>query len=192
MLGIVFDGDPLPATLVESIKHSAPLQGLATTEKLREIEENIVIALRNEGYIAARVSANFLDEENKPSAILRIKTDLQRPISFVFNGNKVFSAKDFLSSINLFTRKRAFGNNTINLLIQNIEQMYLMRGHLFVEVAYTEERDTKGRITYYISINEDSPIVVKNLSLQGNNSLSREKLKERMRSLGYDAYIEAL
>ena len=192
VLGIVFDGDPLPATLVESIKHSAPLQGLATTEKLREIEENIVIALRNEGYIAARVSANFLDEENKPSAILRIKTDLQRPISFVFNGNKVFSAKDFLSSINLFTRKRAFGNNTINLLIQNIEQMYLMRGHLFVEVAYTEERDTKGRITYYISINEDSPIVVKNLSLQGNNSLSREKLKERMRSLGYDAYIEAL
>lgn len=192
ILGIVFDGDPLPSALVESIKRSAPLQGLATSERLREIEENVVVALRNEGYIAARVSANFIDEESQRSAILRIKTDLQRPISFVFTGNKAFSANDFLSSINLFTRKRAFGNNTINLLIQNIEQIYLMRGHLFVEVTYTEERDEKGRITYHISINEDSPILVKNLSLQGNSSLSRDTLMKRMRSLGYEAYIEAL
>lgn len=192
VLGIVFDGDPLPPSLVELIKRSAPLQGLATSETLREIERNIVIALRNEGYIAARVSANFIDEDTKQSTILRIKTDLQRPISFVFKGNRVFSAEDFLSSINLFTRKRAFGNNTINLLIQNIEQMYLMRGHLFVEVTHTEERDEQGRITYLVSINEDAPIVVRNLSLRGNNSLSQDTLKKRMRSLGFDAYIEAL
>ncbi len=192
ILGIAFDGDPLPKNLINSIKRSAPIAAPATKNILEEIEQKTIVALRNEGYISARVTAIYIDDPAKDTCILRISTDLQQPISFVFKGNTVFSPEDFLSSINLFTRKRAFGTNTINHLVQNIEQMYLSRGHLFVQVQHTAERDDSGRITYLITIQEDMPISVQTLKLRGNSSLSKKQIQHMMEKLGFEEYIRML
>ena len=192
ILGIAFDGDPLPQNMIYSIKKSASIATPATKDILQEIEQNTIVALRNEGYISARVAANYIDDPVNDACILRISTDLQQPISFIFKGNTVFSPEDFLSSINLFTRKRAFGTNTINHLVQNIEQMYLSRGHLFVQVQHTAERDDSGRITYVVTVHEDVPITVQTLKLRGNSSLPLKRIRHMMEQLGFEGYLPML
>lgn len=192
ILGIAFDGDSLPESLVDAIKKFASIGKQATKQVLQDIERKVIVTLRNEGYIASRATATYIDQPSGNSCIVRINTDLQQPISFIFQGNTVFSAEDFLTSINLFSRKRAFGNNTINVLVQNIEQMYLTRGHLFVQVRHSATRDSSGRIIYQVTIEEDSPITVKALKFTGNESLDRAKIKQRMRALGFDEYTTLL
>jgi outer membrane protein assembly factor BamA len=114
------------------------------------------------------------------------------PISFVFNGNSVFTAKDFLDSIDLFTRKRPFGNNTIKLLVQNIEQMYLEEGYLFVQVSYKEERPTRDRLVYTVTINEGVAVSVRRVTLKGNQSISRDRIIQAMTELGLAEQVKTL
>jgi outer membrane protein insertion porin family len=70
--------------------------------------------------------------------------------------------------------------------------MYLEQGYLFVQVSYTEDRSTPGRLTYNITINEESPISVRKVSLKGNSQISREKLIRAMTKLGMADQVKAL
>jgi outer membrane protein insertion porin family len=108
--------------------------------------------------------------------IINAKTG--KPVSFVFVGNRKFSAEDFLETINLFNRKQPFGNNTINILIQNIERKYREAGYLYATISSTKtEEPATGRITYVVTIEEDTPTRVAAVTLSGNNSLSTEDLE---------------
>jgi outer membrane protein insertion porin family len=187
-----FEGDPLSEELAKKVRDLAPIGDLATTTVLQAIERKLVIALRNEGYIAARISPAFESSDIPSSVRVKVGVELREPISFIFNGNTVFTAKDFLDSIDLFTRKRPFGNNTIKLLIQNIEQMYLEEGYLFVQVSYKEERPTRDRLVYTITITEESPISVRKVSLNGNHSIDRERIISAMTELGLAEQVKAL
>jgi outer membrane protein insertion porin family len=189
---ISFQGDPLPENLILKVRELALQSERATSTVLQTIERRLVIALRNEGYIAARVAPTFKPADSPTRVSLVVDVDLREPISFVFQGNTIFSAQDFLDSIDLFTRKRPFGNNTIKLLVRNIEQMYLEEGYLFVQVAYKEERPTADRLVYTVTIQEDSPIRVRKVSLTGNSTISRETLMKAMASLGMTEQIKAM
>jgi outer membrane protein assembly factor BamA len=189
---VKFEGDPLSEELAKKARELAPIGDHATATVLQAIERKLVIALRNEGYIAARISPSFESGDTSSAVRVKIAVELREPISFIFNGNTVFSAKDFLDSIDLFTRKRPFGNNTIKLLMQNIEQMYLEEGYLFVQVSYKEERPTRDRLVYTITIVEESPIPVRRVSLKGNTSIDRERLIKAMTGLGLSEQVKTL
>jgi outer membrane protein insertion porin family len=189
---VIFEGDTLSSELAETVKQLAPIGDLATATVLQAVERKLVIALRNEGYISARISPSYESGNALGSVRVKIGVELREPISFIFNGNTVFSAKDFLDSIDLFTRKRPFGNNTIKLLVQNIEQMYLEEGYLFVQVSYKEERPTRDRLVYTVTIREESPVRVRKVSLSGNLSIPRERLMAAMTELGMAEQVEAL
>jgi outer membrane protein insertion porin family len=189
---VVFEGGQLAEELSGQARDLAAPGTLATTTVLDTIERRLVLALRNEGYISARITPSYRHSTTPGTVTLVVATELREPISFVFTGNTVFSPKDFLNSIDLFTRKRPFGNNTIKLLVQNIEQMYLEEGYLFVQVSYTEDRSTPGRLTYHVTINEESPISVRKVSLTGNTHISREKLIRAMSRLGMADQVKTL
>ncbi|MFO0415934.1 MAG: translocation/assembly module TamB domain-containing protein, partial [Pseudomonadota bacterium] len=181
---ITFEGTTLPDNLIATVRDTAKKGDLATISILDKIERKLVLALRGDGYIAARVTPSYVISPDRQSATLIVNAEPREPISFVFTGNKEFSSDDFLNSIDLFTRKRPFGNNTINLLVQNIERMYQERGYLFVSVNYTEDRSDPGRLMYRVEIKEEAPTSVKSLTIAGNSSLPLNRLTKVMTEMG--------
>ncbi|MEY4670118.1 MAG: hypothetical protein RL518_2817 [Pseudomonadota bacterium] len=177
-------GDQLPPD-VTSITSSVAQSGTAALGSVKQrMERELIIKLRGEGYIAARITPEYVPT-NQPNMVdLVIKSDLREPISFVFSGNSVFSDEQFLDSIELFSRKRPFGNNTVKLLVQNIEQMYQASGYLFAQISYTEDRTNPQRLVYNITIAEEAQTKVKELKIVGNDSLPEKKIRKTMRDLG--------
>jgi outer membrane protein insertion porin family len=182
---ILTQAPPLPDKIAAMIPTIAKVGSRATGDLLKEVERKLVIALRNEGFIAARVIPRYSPPDSDSQTTLTVLIEPGQPISFRFQGNSVFSASDFLDSINLFSRKRPFGNNTIKLLVQNIEAMYHDRGYLFVQVTFSEDRTDPNRLTYSVQINEETPTKVVDLQIHGNNVLSIKRIKSVMRELGY-------
>ena len=186
------EGTPLPENIKKTISSVAKPGTSARGSITQQVERALVIGLRNEGYIAARISPVYVPSDKPNTVDLVIKSDLREPISFVFLGNKVFSDEQFLDSIELFSRKRPFGNNTVKLLVQNIEQMYQTSGYLFAQVSFTEDRTNLDRLVYTISISEEAQTKVRELKLEGNDSISEKSIKRGMRNLGLTEQIELL
>lgn len=186
------EGQPLPETVRQRMSSVVKKGATATGAVLQDMERTVVIALRNEGYISARISPTYVPVDSPALVDLVVKSDLREPISFVFTGNTVFTSEQFLESIELFSRKRPFGNNTIKLLVQNIEQMYQAKGYLFAQVSYTEDRTNLDRLTYNIAIAEEARTKVRELILQGNESLPEKKIKRVMRDVGLTEQVDLL
>lgn len=186
------EGDPLPSALVERIQVVAAIGSEATGQKLADIERSTVIALRNEGYIAARVTPSYSYDADTGTTALNIKSELRQPIAFTFSGNTVFNSEELLNSIDLFSRKRPFGNNTITLLMQNIKRMYHEAGYLFVRVKQEEDRSNPERLNYLVSIDEGERAKVNSLNLVGNDHISREEVIASMIEMGMEDQIADL
>jgi outer membrane protein insertion porin family len=189
---ITFEGDELSSELIKKVQSLAPTQSLATASILASVERALVLALRGEGYIAARITPAFRHDLTNASSTLVVTSELHQPISFVFTGNKLFTNEDFLNSIDLFSRKRPFGNNTITLVLQNIERMYQEQGFLFVQVSHTEDRSDPNRLVYRIAINEESQTTVRKVRLIGNEKLTREQIFSAMNSMGMKEQLSTL
>lgn len=193
MIGEVrIEGEPLPENITPIIRSVAIPGTAALGSVTQQIERKLVLALRNEGYIAARITPVYVRTDTPNTVDLVVKSDLREPISFKFSGNTVFTDEQFLDSIELFSRKRPFGNNTVKLLVQNIEQMYQAAGYLFAQVSYTEDRTDTRRLVYTITISEEAQTKVRELKLVGNDSLTEKKIKKEMRDLGLTEQIELL
>ncbi|MFN4895617.1 MAG: translocation/assembly module TamB domain-containing protein [Pseudomonadota bacterium] len=190
--GVIFEGDELSPELVQKVTSIAPIKTLATSSILASVERALVLSLRNEGYIAARITPSYRHDIVNHSSTLVVTSELRQAISFTFTGNKEFTEEDFLNSIDLFSRKRPFGNNTITLLIQNIERMYQEEGYLFAQVSHSEDRSDPERLVYRIAITEEAPVEIKTLSLIGNSHLSRSNLIKSMNSMGLKEHVAAM
>ncbi len=182
---VVLEGSTLPAQIDHLASHITSIGSYATGKLLAETERQLVLALRNEGYISARVIPSYRRTQSPDSVALVIASDIREPISFVFKGNTVFTSEQFLDSIDLFKRKRPFGNNTIKLLMDNIEHMYQAAGYLFAQVTFTEDRSNLERLVYVISIAEETQTQVKSLTIRGNDSVPLRKIKDDMRTMGF-------
>jgi outer membrane protein insertion porin family len=189
---IVFEGDQLPPELKDKIESSVSPESLAAASRLAEVERALVLSLRGKGYIAARITPSYRHDPGRSSSTLIVTSELRQAISFTFTGNREFSADDFLNSIDLFSRKRPFGNNTITLLIQNIERMYQESGFLFVKVSHTEDRSDPERLVYNIAITEESEVKVRRVTFSGNSNLSRKQIINSLNSLGMKDQVNAM
>ncbi len=154
---------------------------VATQKTLTELTSSLQRLLRSDGYIQARLHAEYETLPQNKKVNLRLTTTLESPVTFMFTGNSKFSADDFLSTINLFGRKQPFGRNTIFILLENIEVLYRQVGHLYATTAHTENQDIEtGRITYSITIDEGPVIHVRKVTISGTSSLSKKKLISRI------------
>ena len=156
-----------------------PRQGTLATERyMRRVEREAVRALRNEGYIAARVSGAYEALAAPDAKRLILSVSAGKPVTFIFRGNARFSAEEFLETINLFGRRQPFGNNTIRILVENMDRKYREAGFLYATIAYDKTTDPfTGRVTYLIDVSEESRIPVSGVETSGNSALTRERLK---------------
>ena len=153
----------------------------ATKSFTDSIQAELLKKLRNEGYISARVTTEYLPLIKRNELLLSLKVIPGKPVSFTFIGNKIFSSEEFLSTINLFTRKQPFGNNTILILIENIERMYREAGYLFSSLSYEkDDKSDPNRILFTIYIREEQKVYVSDVLFKGINSFSEEELLEKI------------
>lgn len=173
-------GDSLQALLGDSFATSLSKDQLATESFRSEAELGITRRLRSEGYIEARVRASYEPGSLPGSRILRLDTRAGKPVSFSFDGNTRFSAREFLDTINLFERRLPFGNNTINILLQNIERLYRQAGYLYVTINAEKINDPSGRVQHKISIDEGPEVHVESVTFSGLQGLSTDTIRERL------------
>lgn len=180
--GVALSGDPLPEQLKARLG-AAPAQQLATAKALERIKTDWTAALRNEGYIGARVFAEYKDRPDSAAVDLDLDISLSRPVSFVFRGNTAFSASDFLETINLFGRKQPFGNNTIAILTQNMERLYREAGYLYASISSERLEDQEAeRVTYLINVVEEQKIGVSAVRIEGTSEISEEQIISELRA----------
>ncbi len=159
----------------------------ATKELLSERRTQLIRALRNEGYIAARVDARYEQGDAAHARILVFTVTLGKPVTFTFRGNTVFSPARFLETINLFKRRQPFGNNTIHILTENIERLYREAGYLYATTRYSRVEDpVSGRINFLVDIVEGSEVPVVRVSIEGNTVYTAEELDLLLKEEGLD------
>ncbi|RMD83865.1 MAG: hypothetical protein D6808_07965, partial [Candidatus Dadabacteria bacterium] len=188
---IIFEGDSISGIIKNPNSLLPRIGAYATKEALVWTKWNLLKALRNEGYISARVNTEYVTSYGSRDATLFISVSAGSPVSFIFIGNKLFSPENFLNTINIFTRKQPFGSNTINILVENIEREYRKAGYLNALVSYSQSQDAAtGRITYTVYINEGRKIKVRNVRLAGNRLISTKRLLKLIRRKGKALYRE--
>lgn len=171
---IKFRTDNLPEEI--SIKELSPDTQVASHDYIDKLNQDLITALRSEGYLKARVKTEYLRNEND-QIFLVIDLQKERPVSFIFEGNTLFSDQKLLESINVFKRQQAFGNNTINILLENIEKMYREQGYLYTTISHTAV-DYTQRTIYKIKIREEDPIENILVEINGIDKQQVEKLKK--------------
>lgn len=155
-------------------------RGYATNRFLSTTKERLLRTLRERGYVAARVMAQYEDDETKRGAKhLTLEVEPGKLVSFKFKGNKVFTSEELLQTVNILERKHPFGNNSITILIDSIEAKYREDGHLFATASYTR-REEEGKILYTINVDEGKQVYVSKVLLKGNKELSSKKIRRRM------------
>lgn len=186
---IRFEGDDPQAALRRNTLDSISDIGsetLASKEFLNERRVKLLRALRNEGFIAARVEGRYDRTETTGTRDLVLAVVLGKPVTFVFRGNTVFKPDRFLETINLFNRRQPFGNNTIHILTANIERLYREAGYLYATTHYTRTEDPEtGRVTFIVDIVEAGAVPVVAVSFVGNAVLSERELLTELVAGGF-------
>lgn len=181
---VVFQDEDPKAVLGDKMP-SIGTGGKATLQFLDESRSEIVRALRNEGYISARIEGRYEEGSAPDNVRLVFRSVVGKPVTFVFSGNTRFTAGDFLNTINFFKRRIPFGRNTVNLLVENIQLLYRRAGYLDVVISKTEEQDqTTGRISYFITIVEGKKVPVSSVTLEGNTQLSTNQIRSAAEEAG--------
>lgn len=156
---------------------------------LSSLDKDLTNALRSDGYIGATIKVAYKQIGGINDTTLEITTTLGEPVTFIFSGNKAFSAEDFLKTINLFNRSQPFGKNTIYILFENIERLYREAGYLYVTIDREESTTPDSdRIIHRISIDEGRKIRIRSVTL---SETSPFKLEDYAKNLNYlDELIE--
>jgi outer membrane protein insertion porin family len=155
---------------------------IASEENKRLFDAGMIGALRNEGYIAARVSSTFEEidaeaPEERPGLRLTATLTLGAPVTFLFENATVFSPEEFLETIDLFGRRQPFGNNTISILLENVKRLYNEEGYLFASAKVEKQADDRsGRVIYRITIDEGPRLEVSEVIFEGLEALSQADL----------------
>lgn len=142
--------EELPSSLIPALTNQ-----VALTESLINSKKEILTWLRNSGYISASIDASYQKTSDNLVRDMFYHISRGRPVIFNFEGNSYFDENQFLDTINLENRKVPFGNNTGNILIENIAQIYQEAGFLDVTVEKEESNDQdSGARIINIKINE--------------------------------------
>lgn len=190
--GLSLEGSQVPDALLTEIRRALLIEPPATEDFLQSSQDSLIKKLRSEGYISARVTGAYQrQQDDSPGMDLVLKVTAGDPVSFTFTGNTLFGPEDFLETINLFKRRQPFGNNTINILLQNIERKYRESGYLFVSIKHSEQFDqASSRRNYLVEIDEGTKVAVKSVQWSGNRGLSLETLRESVAESAPDVFTE--
>jgi outer membrane protein insertion porin family len=173
-------GDILPHDEIASLSQRA----YATSSFQQNTRSLLLHSLRERGYLSARVQSQFTaaDRPNRQNLIISVTPGTK--YTFIFEGNKHFTAIELLATMNLLDRNQPFGNNSISLLIDKIEEAYRRAGFLYASVAYEKERSSQdNRLIYKVTIQEEEKVAIDRVYFEGMTSFSEASLRREIKQL---------
>lgn len=178
---VTLTGDDVSSIITHDVLDQLSKESYASQEFFEETLQQTRFLLRKEGFIAARLSGEYVPVEDSPDRKLVIDVKAGNPVSFFFSGNSHFSAEQLLSPLNLFGRKQPFGNNSIRILVEDIERLYRGAGFLYATISWREQVDPiSKRTNYYVTIREESPVTVSKVRFEGNQRVSTEQILAKL------------
>lgn len=167
---------PAVARIRESI------EGSPFTEKaVRDVKQQLLTALRAEGYLQAVVDAVPNNEE--PTEVDRpmiFQVDARAPVSLIFEGNTLFTPAELLAPLRIETRSVPFTPGAFVTLCREIVDMYQEQGYLFARAEVEELPPEGNRKRYVISIKEGVQVRIRAIRFVGNTIFSSAKLRKLM------------
>ena len=154
----------------------------ATADYINAITSDLLRRLRNEGFIRARLKSEIARESDQCSLLLYLSRG--DPVSFSFIGNTLFTAAEFLDSINLFERRQPFGSNTINILVRNMLALYKKAGYFDAKITWSLlAQGVDNRTNYQIEVVEGSSASISGVRFNGLESITLEELSSLIETL---------
>ena len=162
---------------VERVVGKAPAKDFLKLE-----EHSLIVALRKEGYLRARIELLTMEHENGANVVLRYSVNLGSPVRIFFVGNSVLSEDDLLKPLEIETRLTPFGPWVVPNLGNDLRVIYEEKGYFFADIKVVDLGSQAGRQTYQIVIDEGSQFVLKSIRLHGNKHFRAKSLKKLMKT----------
>ncbi|MCI5065957.1 translocation/assembly module TamB domain-containing protein [bacterium] len=188
-------GDPLPEEIQVRLEREVRRRPFATGAFQEELKRQIIRKLRSDGFLQSRVQLryDYLPSESGSERQLVINLERGSAITLIFKGNKHFSEEELLETINLFERRQPFGNNTVKILVRNIERFYREAGYLYASVQLEEqESPDQNRKIFQITVREEEKISVSKAEFHGLHQITADDLEQQFREEGAGKVYEEI
>jgi len=176
----------------EPIRYSFAFQsilGIYAGYTLREVKlkknikqmESILI---NQGFLKVKISYQVIHLRQRGSrpnsyAILKIIIDRGKTVHVRFQGNHYISDNLLRSRITLF-ENRSYAEFDLQESIEDIREIYLEHGFLFIEASYEKKIQDNGEVRITFFIQEGKKVCLDKITFKGNRGISSKKLRGQM------------
>lgn len=158
----------------------------ATEQNLKEIRQELLSAVRQEGYLQASLNVSYVPLPERSDGVqLQVELEPRQPITIEFEGNRRFSAEELLEPLKLKSRTVPFTPAAIETLCREIARMYEERGFLFAQVTSRDVGEQNGRRYYLVEINQGRRTHLRDVRFHGNTALPVLKLQRAIDGVGH-------
>ncbi len=155
----------------------------ASEARLRRMRVQLLLALRNEGYLRASVEHPGLSEAEESGDVqVLFNITPREPVSIVFTGNAIFSANELMELLKLETRTVPLNTGAIKRLRHEVRKFYQEHGYYFTKVRTQYLGEKQGKQSYRIVVQESAQYRLKRIEFKGNHSISGSQLRQKMES----------
>ncbi|MCX8071654.1 MAG: BamA/TamA family outer membrane protein [Candidatus Binatia bacterium] len=149
-----------------------------TARSAKEVEKAAVRYLREQGYLEARATADFV-ETSSISGTLRLALRPGPRCEIVVEGNRRVSKDQILAAARLKERL-LITDGTWRQLARVAKQLYQERGHYLVAVRLSVERSDPDKKRIRLVIDEGPLLTIRRVTFEGRQRVSEKKLLEVM------------
>ncbi|MCC6221310.1 MAG: outer membrane protein assembly factor BamA [Deltaproteobacteria bacterium] len=155
---------------------------VASTEKLTTLTNELLQALRNEGYLEAYVKVDKIkvNEETRDVEVT-MEATVGDPLSIIFLGNTRFTAEELLAPLQMKTRAVPFTDSAIPSLTKRIVHFYQQHGYFLTTASYRRLPDIGQRRRFEIIIHESPFVRLENIKVSGNFSVPTGDILDAMK-----------
>ena len=160
------------------------LSAAALDEGVRSVRERY----RRAGRLRARVEPPHVEELSETEALVVVPVESGPQVRFHLRGNRVFS--DSILAAQLRTdSEEPLDAQAASDLAARLRRFYVGAGFLRARVAEREMRARDGAVELVFSINEDRPVLVREVRFTGNQGLPTSQLRQRLQLVLRDSLV---
>ena len=166
-----------PPELEAPIREAVPLRegAIADQRRLRAARESVGVALRRNGFYAARVTGVELRPEGSGAAV-HVEVEPGDRYRVVFQGARAFEDADLLAALRL-DEERDFDDAALGGVIQRLREFYTRRAFLDARVRAAVEGDGVGRKILRMTVDEGPQVFVRAVNFPGATVFSAAELR---------------
>jgi outer membrane protein insertion porin family len=158
---------------------------------LRKLRQEILLTLRNDGYLMASLWQEALPYNVETKTVdLQLSLELGERVRLELEGNKYFDKDKLLEPLHIKDRNVPFSRNVLLTLASEITALYKSQGFYSVEVTINEIISNNLEDVYTIQINEGEVWILGDVSIEGNTQIQTKQLLSLIKQKKGDKFNE--